>query len=114
MRTGVVVFQYLQNRSDIAMLPHRSFLTATAAAVLVAGFGPPSAPGSSTTSPTPGTGSIVTMEAARTSPCKQFRQTANGGWIMIGSVQMNGTTLENVVFNKGTAEAAVLSQRCLP
>jgi hypothetical protein len=31
---------------------------------------------------------------------------------MIGPVQANGTNLENVTFSKGTAEAALLGQRC--
>jgi hypothetical protein len=92
----------------------RSFFIATASAIFMAGFGPAPPQGIPRTSATstPSAESMTSVDRARTLPCQRFRQTPNGSWTMIGPVQANGTNLENVTFSKGTAEAAVLGQRC--
>jgi hypothetical protein len=92
------------------------FVVATAAAAFAAGFGPPPPQGIPATSArsTPSAKAMTSVDRARTLPCQRFRQTPNGSWTMIGPVQANGTNLENVTFSKGTAEAAVLGQRCSP
>jgi hypothetical protein len=92
----------------------RSFVLATAAALWLAGFGaaPPPAPPPNPAPSTPNIGSLTSVDRAKTLPCQRFRQTPDGSWTMLGPVQANGINLENVTFSKGTAEAAVLGQRC--
>jgi hypothetical protein len=34
--------------------------------------------------------------------------------MMTGAAQVGGANVENLIFPKGTAEAVILSQRCLP
>ena len=98
----------------------RSSLIATAAALLLivpaaakpafAQAQTPTPPASATTS----TGSPASIDTVRTLPCQRFKQIADGGWIMTGAAQTTGITVDNALFPKGSAEAAILSHRCLP
>ena len=97
-------------------MSHRLFLTATAAAVSLAGFGasPPPALPRTPAAPTAAIGSPASVEVTRTLPCGRFHQVPDGAWILTGSVQAGGANVDSMVYPKGTAEAAILSQRCLP
>ena len=94
----------------------RLFLFTAAVAVLLIGVGAapfitsPRTPAAG--APTPNTAAVTSVDRAKTLPCQRFRQSPDGSWTMIGPVQANGTDLENVTFAKGTAEAAILGQRC--
>jgi hypothetical protein len=96
-------------------MANRFFPFAAAAAVSLASFGASPLPPPPRTAPAASAaGSITGMDRAKTLACQRFRQIPDGSWIMIGPVQANGTNLETVTFIKGTAEAAIISQRCLP
>jgi hypothetical protein len=106
-----------QKGTDI-MMTGRSCLTAAAMILIVHLAATPASAQPQT--PTPpasaaaSSGSPASIDTVRTLPCQRFKQIADGGWIMTGAAQTTGITVENALFPKGSAEAAILSHRCLP
>ena len=103
------------------MAINRPFLTATTAMILIARFGFSPALGQAQTpaarvapASTAAIGSPASVDTARTLPCRRFHQVPDGAWVMIVPAQSGTANVDTAVFPKGTAEAAILSQRCLP